>query len=102
MYFSAATCYRVRVPPRCDAQRVELRGLFPGALVTRGRDWRWGNQDGELMPTDVYLSFKWYEACYMYILLLTNTGGVGKFGKIMSIREWSNETAVSNSTMEWL
>lgn len=58
---------KVRVPPRCNARRVEIRGLFPGAVVTRGRDWHWGNQDG----------------------------GVGQSGRISAVRGWSSETAVS-------
>ena len=27
--------------------RIKARGIFPGALVERGTDWRWGDQDGE-------------------------------------------------------
>lgn len=28
---------------------VEAKGIFPGAKVVRGHDWRWKNQDGKLI-----------------------------------------------------
>ncbi|XP_072174580.1 uncharacterized protein [Diadema setosum] len=31
---------------RNSARQVEARGLFPGAQVQRGKDWRYGDQDG--------------------------------------------------------
>ena len=37
----------VRVPVRSTSRKVESLGIFPGATVVRGRDWKWGNQDGE-------------------------------------------------------
>ena len=37
---------RVRAPPRASSERVAVKGLFPGALVVRGHNWRWGDQDG--------------------------------------------------------
>ncbi|CAL1544049.1 unnamed protein product, partial [Lymnaea stagnalis] len=38
----------VRVPPRCDCQGDKrlANGIFNGAFVTRGEDWKAGNQDG--------------------------------------------------------
>ena len=27
--------------------RIRAMGLFPGAKVTRGKDWEWKNQDGK-------------------------------------------------------
>lgn len=34
------------VPPRRNARRVTLRGIFVGAKVVRSGDWVWENQDG--------------------------------------------------------
>ena len=39
---------RIRTPLRMEARKVVVRGLFPGAEVVRGWDWRFGNQDGKL------------------------------------------------------
>ena len=39
--------YRTRVPSRARSLRIEARGIFLGAEVVRGHDWRWGNQDGK-------------------------------------------------------
>ncbi|XP_059139921.1 E3 ubiquitin-protein ligase MIB2-like [Physella acuta] len=43
------TLKRVLVPKRCDSQdnKVEVKGMFLGAKVVRGQDWKWGDQDGE-------------------------------------------------------
>ncbi len=32
--------------PRLGAHKVEAKGIFVGAQVVRGRDWKWGPQDG--------------------------------------------------------
>lgn len=40
-----------RVSPRKTSKRITVRGLFPNAKVVRGRDWIWGDQDGEQLPT---------------------------------------------------
>ena len=37
---------RVEVLPRKYSASVHLRGMFAGARVERGRDWRFGDQDG--------------------------------------------------------
>ena len=39
--------FRTRVPPRSMSCWVQARGIFPGAKVVRGHDWRWGSQDGK-------------------------------------------------------
>ncbi len=36
-----------RVTLRHQQRRVAVKGLFPGAKVMRGRNWRWGDQDGK-------------------------------------------------------
>ena len=38
---------RVMVSPRVDARQVEAKGIFPGAEVVRGKNWKFGDQDGE-------------------------------------------------------
>ena len=43
-------------------QKVQAMGIFSGARVSRGPDWDWGNQDGELN----YMCFSicsWMESC---------------------------------------
>ena len=42
-----ASLYRTRVTLRARARRLEACGIFSGAEVVRGRDWRWKDQDGE-------------------------------------------------------
>ena len=42
-----ASLYRTRVTHRDRARRLVAWGIFPGAEVVRGRDWRWNDQDGE-------------------------------------------------------
>nr|KAG5689269.1 hypothetical protein BaRGS_005277 [Batillaria attramentaria] len=34
------------VPKRKTGVKIRAIGIFPGATVTRGRDWNWGDQDG--------------------------------------------------------
>ena len=50
------TCYtsikvllicRQKVPKRQGCARVKLTGMFEGAKVVRGPDWRWEDQDGK-------------------------------------------------------
>ena len=42
-----AIIYSVQIPLRMEARRVVVRGLFPGAEVVRGWDWRFDKQDGK-------------------------------------------------------
>lgn len=39
--------YRTRLRSRYCTARVMARGIFEGAEVVRGPDWKWGNQDGK-------------------------------------------------------
>ena len=59
--------YRTKVQCRYTSRRVPARGVFPGATVVRGRDWRWSDQDG----------------------------GPGKEGTVLEISGWHNESSVS-------
>lgn len=36
----------VKVGRRSKAVKVEAKGIFVGAVVVRGPDWDWGDQDG--------------------------------------------------------
>jgi E3 ubiquitin-protein ligase mind-bomb len=38
---------REKVPPRDSSSTGVLSGVFPGAVVVRGVDWKWGDQDGK-------------------------------------------------------
>ena len=38
--------YRMKVQPRRVSRAVEVFGTFPGAVVVRGHDWTWKDQDG--------------------------------------------------------
>ena len=38
---------RLKVSCRAGAERVEAKGVFVGAEVVRGPNWRFGDQDGE-------------------------------------------------------
>ena len=35
------------MPSKSEARRIPARGLYPGAVVVRGFDWKWKDQDGE-------------------------------------------------------
>lgn len=65
--------YRVRVPPRQGALKIQLKGIFVGARVVRGPDWEWNNQDG----------------------------GPNKTGRVMEIRGWDNESCRSVANVSW-
>ena len=38
--------FSIHVGKRTNFTKVQSKGLFPGARVSRGRDWKWGDQDG--------------------------------------------------------
>ena len=66
-------CNSVPVDPRKKSKKIPLKGLFNGARVFRGLDWRWENQDG----------------------------GDGKRGKIIKIQDWSGESFKSAAEVLW-
>eukprot|EP00117_Sycon_ciliatum_P023024 scpid31426/ scgid5319/ E3 ubiquitin-protein ligase mind-bomb; Mind bomb homolog len=39
--------HRKEIEQRQGAMRLTCKGIFPGAKVTRGLDWRWATQDGQ-------------------------------------------------------
>lgn len=38
---------RTRVPARAMSRAVKAIGIYPQAVVVRGHDWKWANQDGK-------------------------------------------------------
>uniref|UniRef100_A0AAG5D880 RING-type E3 ubiquitin transferase n=1 Tax=Anopheles atroparvus TaxID=41427 RepID=A0AAG5D880_ANOAO len=71
--FQTANSVGIRLPPRKGATKIQLKGIFVGARVTRGPDWEWNNQDG----------------------------GPGKTGRVMEIRGWDNESCRSVASVAW-
>ena len=63
---------RIPVGKRPNFTKQQSRGLFPGAQVTRGRDWKWGDQDG----------------------------GSGNVGKLTEITSW-NEVERAAANVMW-
>ena len=39
-------CCSVAVGKRAGAVKIQAKGMFPGAIVTRGPDWEDGDKDG--------------------------------------------------------
>jgi hypothetical protein len=37
----------VTVPARSESAKEFVYGIFPGARIVRGLDWKWGDQDGK-------------------------------------------------------
>ncbi|CAI8033700.1 E3 ubiquitin-protein ligase MIB2 [Geodia barretti] len=64
---------RTRVRCRYQSGRVGARGLFVGARVVRGRDWRWSDQDG----------------------------GAGREGTVVEVCGWQSESSRSVAVVEW-
>ena len=62
---------RTKVRCRYQSGRVAASGVFPGATVVRGEDWRWGDQDG----------------------------GPGREGTVVEIDGWHSESSVSGTTL---
>ena len=63
----------VRVPCRLSSTQTEVFGTFRGAVVVRGRDWEWGDQDG----------------------------GVGTQGWVKEITNWNDQTGNSVACVIW-
>ena len=63
----------VRVPSRLSSTQTEIFGTFRGAVVVRGRDWEWGDQDG----------------------------GAGTQGWVKEITNWNDQTGSSVACVIW-
>ena len=47
-YYVFLIISRVLVPARARSLSLQIMGIFPGSKVTRGHNWKWGNQDGTM------------------------------------------------------
>ncbi len=65
--------FRILIDPRRKAKKVAFRGLYPGAKITRGPDWNYGEQDS----------------------------GEKKTGKIIEIQDWSKTHPRSAAYVVW-
>lgn len=84
--------FRVYVGRRLGKCKVEAKGIFCGAQVTRGPDWDWGNQDGGEGSVGQVLDVRGWEtesfqsvACVMWKPMSTNVYRVGHKGKVCSL-----------------
>lgn len=79
---------RIPVGKRSNFTKQQSRGLFPGARVTRGRDWKWGDQDGgsshvgQLTEITSWNGVVRAGANVMWSLLSRNTYRTGHMGEV--------------------
>ena len=79
---------RIPVGKRPNFTKQQSRGLFPGARVTRGRDWKWGDQDGgsghvgQLTEITSWNGVERAGANVMWSLLSRNTYRTGHMGEV--------------------
>lgn len=76
----------VPVGKRADCTRIKSKGFFPGAKVTRGKDWQWADQDGGDVGTLTAI-MSWYEtprsgANVSWNILRENNYRTGYLGKV--------------------
>ena len=74
------------VGKRADCTRIKSKGFFPGAKVTRGKDWQWADQDGGDVGTLTAI-MSWYEtprsgANVSWNILRENNYRTGYLGKV--------------------
>ncbi|KAH9495555.1 E3 ubiquitin-protein ligase mib2 [Bulinus truncatus] len=67
------SCRPFPVGKRCDSEKVQAMGIFPGSVVKRGKDWKWKDIDG----------------------------GEDKEGHVTKIRKWTPETRRSAADVQW-
>ena len=78
------------MPARGTGKRIQAKGLFATASVSRGHDWIWGDQDGELLA----------HICPMLAVILPLKGGEGNLGKLQAVKGWEKDTYVSIVVLE--
>ena len=96
---------RVNVPARSRSASVEVRGIFPGAKVVRGHDWKWKDQDGMYMCYSLYthVEVAQHAAVFVFMFMfmfmfmgnISFSGGKGNDGVVVNVTGWQNESAVS-------
>ncbi|XP_071511862.1 E3 ubiquitin-protein ligase MIB2-like [Diadema antillarum] len=76
------------MPPRANSKIIRARGMFPGATVGRGLDWKWSEQDGGLGKTGFAVKQRnWANSGRSALVVRWNAGGsyeyrVGHDGKV--------------------
>ena len=65
--------------------RFEAKGIFKGAEVNRDLDWEYGDDDGMLVELKMLLSMQ------VFISFISNAGGPGGVGKVLTCKQWHNE-----------
>ena len=93
---------------RLEGERVAVRGIFAGARVSRGHDWKWGNQDGELFVQILHHTcmhstphVQYIHECVVCVVVsmwvlfvcLNYIGGVS--GLVLLVKGWHNGSKVS-------
>ncbi len=58
---------RARLQPRYLRRTLAVRGIFAGARVMRGVDWRWGDQDGMYVCWETGACHKWSVLPFSYL-----------------------------------
>ena len=75
----------VRVGGRLLARRVMSRGMFKGAVVMRGADWRWDDQDGEGQYTTLIRYTYSADYCLLLYMQWQNIEVVYIKGKVLRL-----------------
>ena len=81
---------RIPVGKRSDSVKLQSKGFFPGARVSRGRDWKWGDQDGgnghvgTLSEVTAWSGLDRSGAKVVWNLLRSNTYRIGYQGSVSS------------------
>ncbi|KAH9495558.1 E3 ubiquitin-protein ligase mib2 [Bulinus truncatus] len=60
--YDKATNNRFKVPRRCGSRKLQCKGIFTNAIVSRGPDWKWGAQDAGTVNNGLVLSIKPWDA----------------------------------------
>lgn len=86
---------RVLVPKRAGSLKISAKGIFKGAIVVRGPDWDWQDQDGNFLRAKIFIRLN------NKIIFSINKGGEGKSGKVIEIRGWDRESGYSVACVQW-
>ncbi|KAK6979128.1 E3 ubiquitin-protein ligase MIB2-like isoform X1 [Biomphalaria glabrata] len=60
--YANSTNKRFKVPRRCDSEQTLMKGIFVDAVVCRGPNWKWKDQDAGSVANGVVLSIKSWDA----------------------------------------
>ncbi|CAL1544065.1 unnamed protein product [Lymnaea stagnalis] len=65
--------HNCKVPKRQESQKVNVMGIFPKAVVCRGHDWKWRDQDGSNYTE----------------------------GRVVSLGDWTSDSGKSKVSVRW-